>query len=248
VIHQSVLDPRGPAAHAIGGLMWMLFGVCTVVYLLVLLAAWWALMRRRRESDETPATGARITRVVAALTAVTTLILTGFVTASAITDHGQTTPLGPKPITVDVIGHQWWWEFQYRNVDPSQYVTSPNELHVPVGVPVVIRAQSQDVIHSFWVPNLQGKRDLIPGMVTDTWIQADVPGVYRGQCAEFCGYQHAHMAFNVIAEPMDAFQAWIQNQRKPAPSPATAQQMHGLEVMTGSTCAGPISGRTLVLT
>jgi cytochrome c oxidase subunit II len=115
-------------------------------------------------------------------------------------------------------------------------VTSPNELHVPVGVTVVLKAQSRDVIHSFWVPNLQGKRDLIPGQITSTWIRADEPGVFRGQCAEFCGHQHAKMAFLVVAEPMDAFQAWIRNQRLPAREPASDTLHRGRQLFLGSTC------------
>jgi cytochrome c oxidase subunit 2 len=95
---------------------------------------------------------------------------------------------------------------------------------------------STDVIHSFWVPNLMAKRDLIPGIVTNTWIQADDPGVYRGQCAEFCGHQHAHMAFEVVAEPMEKFQAWIRQQRQPAQEPATDQQRHGRDVFMQSPC------------
>jgi cytochrome c oxidase subunit 2 len=137
---------------------------------------------------------------------------------------------------VDVVGHQWWWEFEYHDVTPSDVFTSPNELHIPVGVPVVLKAMSTDVIHSFWVPNLMGKRDLIPGIVTNTWIQADEPGVYRGQCAEFCGHQHAHMAFEVVAEPMDKFQAWIRHQREPALEPSTDEEKRGKDVFMQSTC------------
>ena len=235
-MNQSALDPRGPIANAISGLMWTLFGVSAVVYVLVLLALWWALTRTRREADAAPQTTARINRVVGLLTVVTTLTLVGLVTASALSDHRLTSPSGPGAITVDVIGHQWWWEFQYHNITPSQWVTSPNELHIPVGVPVVVRAISTDVIHSFWVPNLEGKRDLIPGIITHTWIQADTPGVYRGQCAEFCGYQHAKMAFYVVAEPMDRFQAWIQGQRMPAREPSTPEETHGRDVLVRSAC------------
>jgi cytochrome c oxidase subunit 2 len=164
------------------------------------------------------------------------LILVGLVTASALADRGLSSPSGPGAVTVDVIGHQWWWEFRYRDVTPSDWVTSPNEMHIPVGVPVVIRAMSPDVIHSFWVPNLEGKRDLIPGMITHTWIQADTPGIYRGQCAEFCGYEHAKMAFFVVAEPMYRFQEWMQRQRTPAREPSTPEQMHGRDVLVSSPC------------
>ena len=124
-----------------------------------------------------------------------------------------------RTLTVDVIGHQWWWDFRYRDGDPSKWTSSPNELHIPVGMPVVLRTSSMDVIHSFWVPNLTGKRDLIPGQVTNTWIQADTAGTYRGQCAEFCGMAHAKMAFIVVAEPRATFQAWLEHQRQPAGEP-----------------------------
>jgi cytochrome c oxidase subunit 2 len=155
---------------------------------------------------------------------------------SVAAGRGLSSPSGAGAVTVDVIGHQWWWEFQYRDVTPSDWVTSPNELHIPVGVRVVLNVSSRDVIHSFWVPNLHGKRDLIPGMTTTTWIQADTPGTYRGQCAEFCGYQHAHMALVVVAEPMSDFLAWIANQRQPAAEPSTEDARRGRDLFMQSTC------------
>jgi cytochrome c oxidase subunit 2 len=167
---------------------------------------------------------------------VTVITLVGIAASSVVAGRGIYSPSGPGALTVDVVGHQWWWDFQYHDITPSDVFTSPNELHIPVGVPVVIKAMSTDVIHSFWVPNLMGKRDLIPGMVTNTWIQADEPGVYRGQCAEFCGHQHAHMALNVVAEPIDKFQAWIRRQRESAPEPATEQERRGRDVFMQSPC------------
>src|SRR5205814_6620911 len=120
-VNQTVLDPQGPAAHALYAVMWMLFSVCGAVYVLVLIALGWALARRPRDIDDGPVVEARITRVVAGLTAITALILTSFVTVSAIADHRQSRPPTPASITVDVIGHQWWWDFQYRDSDPSKY-------------------------------------------------------------------------------------------------------------------------------
>jgi cytochrome c oxidase subunit 2 len=145
--------------------------------------------------------------------------------------------MGAGAVTVDAIGHQWWWDFQYRDVSPTEFVSTPNELHVPLGQPVVVKAMSRDVIHSFWVPNLHGKRDLIPGQVTQTWISADRPGVYRGLCAEFCGHQHAKMAFTVVVEPLAKFKAWIAHQRQNASEPATAEERRGRDVFLGSPCA-----------
>ena len=233
---QNPLNPAGPQASSIASLFWWFAGVCAVVYLLVMAAVAWSLIRRRTASDGSPETERRLVLTVtgAAVATVVTLVVLTF--ASVVAGRGLLSPSGPGAITVDVIGHQWWWEFQYHDVSPNEIVNSPNELHIPVGVPVVIKAMSRDVIHSFWVPNLHGKRDLVPGMVTHTWIQADRPGVYRGQCAEFCGHQHANMAFVVVAEPMDRFLSWLQHQRSGAPQPQTDEQRRGHEVFTTGPC------------
>jgi cytochrome c oxidase subunit 2 len=233
---QDVINVHGPGAAAILGLARPIFGICLAVYVIVIATMCWAIARRPRGTDETPESNRRIVRTVSAATAVTVLIIAGFTIASVAAGRGLGSPSGPGAITVDVIGHQWWWEFQYRDVTPSDFVTSPNELHIPVGVRVTLNVSSRDVIHSFWVPNLHGKRDLIPGMTTTTWIQADRPGVYRGQCAEFCGYQHAHMALVVIAEPMEDFLNWIGNQRKGAPEPSTEDARRGHELFMQSSC------------
>jgi cytochrome c oxidase subunit 2 len=234
--NQNVFNPAGPAARDIASLGWFMFAVCGAVYLLVIAALGWALLRRRRESDDGPGTERQLTRTVVGAVGATVVILLVFMISSVVAGRGLTSPLGPAAVTIDAIGHQWWWEFQYRDITPSDFVTSPNELHVPVGVPVHIKAMSRDVVHSFWVPNLHGKRDLIPGQVTNFWIQADEPGIYRGQCAEFCGHQHAHMAFMVVAEPMETFRAWIQHQRQPAPAPRTDQEKRGQQVFLQTTC------------
>lgn len=234
--NQNALNPHGPIARSIANHSWMLLLLVTVVYVVVMVALLIALARRRRETDDLPETTARLTRHVALAVAATVVILIGIAASSVIAGRGLYSPSGAGALTVDVIGHQWWWDFQYHDVTPSDVFTSPNELHIPVGVPVVLKAMSMDVIHSFWVPNLMGKRDLIPGIVTNTWIQADEPGVYRGQCAEFCGHQHAHMALNVVAEPMDTFQKWVQQQRQPAFEPSTPQQRRGKDVFMQSSC------------
>ena len=235
-MNQTVLDPHGPGARAIAELSWLLFGVSGFVYVAVVIVLVWAFARRRHDSDDAPHVTARIARVVTGAVVLTALTLVGLTAASVAKGRGLNSPTGPGAITVDVIGHQWWWDFQYHDVTPSDWVSSPNELHIPVGVPVVIKAQSRDVIHSFWVPNLHGKRDLTPGIVTNTWIQADTTGVYRGQCAEFCGYQHAKMGFVVVAEPMDKFLEWIQHQRQPASPPGTEEQRQGHDVFMSAPC------------
>jgi len=136
-----------------------------------------------------------------------------------------------------IVGHQWWWEIQYEDQQPSRTFTTANEIHVPVGRPVVVELHGGDVIHSLWVPSLAGKRDLIPGRTATLTFQADQPGIYRGQCAEFCGFQHAFMAFEVHAQPPADYEAWRQAQLKPAPEPADGQAQHGKQLFQSIQCA-----------
>jgi cytochrome c oxidase subunit II len=233
---QSTLDPGGPQARSITTLTWWFFGICGVVYVLTVAAMFWAVSRRRSDADDSAETSRRLSWTIVAAVAVTVITLVGLSVYSVAASRGLSSPSSPGAVTVDVIGHQWWWEFRYRDATASDSVNSPNELHLPVGVPVVLRATSQDVIHSFWVPNLQGKRDLIPGILTHTWIQADEPGTFRGQCAEFCGYQHAHMAFVVVAQPAEEFQAWLAHQRRGAGPPAGEAAQRGHDVFMQGPC------------
>jgi cytochrome c oxidase subunit 2 len=128
-----------------------------------------------------------------------------------------------KPIaTIEVSGHQWWWEVRYLSDDPSRIFTTANEIHIPTDTPVRIRLIGADVIHSFWVPLLSGKTDMIPGQTNETWLQARDPGIYLGQCAEYCGVQHAHMSMRVVAQSPQEFQQWWNHQLE-SPSLATAR-------------------------
>jgi cytochrome c oxidase subunit II len=139
-------------------------------------------------------------------------------------------------LTVLVTGKQWWWEIRYLRGN-DEVASTANEIHIPVGQPVVFKLQATDVIHSFWVPTLAGKTDLIPGRTNQTWLQADRPGVYRGQCAEYCGEQHAHMSFEVIAEPLAQFHRWLAHQAEPARDPADERARKGRMVLENSPCA-----------
>jgi cytochrome c oxidase subunit 2 len=135
-----------------------------------------------------------------------------------------------------VTAQLWLVHLLYRYSVPPRAPTTANEIHVPVGRPVVLELRSTDVIHSFWPPNLSAKRDLIPGHENSLWLQADAPGEYRGQCAEFCGHQHAKMAFLVVAEPPDSFAGWLARQRDTAATPADSLTRRGQEVFLGSAC------------
>jgi len=145
-------------------------------------------------------------------------------------------PASPPTVTLLVTGHEWWWEVRYLGVGPSRSFTTANEIHIPVGQPVKVWLEGADVIHSFWVPALTGKTETIPGRTNLTWLQADRPGVYRGQCAEYCGLQHAHMAVYVIAEPPAAFEAWRRTQMLEAAN-AAGPQMEAGQAVFEARCA-----------
>lgn len=147
---------------------------------------------------------------------VSAIVLFGVTIWTMVTLADVAAPPRKPTINIEVTGHQWWWEVHYTGRDPSQFFTTANEIRIPVGEPVGIKLASADVIHSFWVPRLSGKTDLIPGQVNTTWILADRAGTFRGQCTEYCGWQHAHMGLEVIAMPKDKFQAWLRDQIRPA--------------------------------
>jgi cytochrome c oxidase subunit 2 len=136
-------------------------------------------------------------------------------------------PPNRTALTLDVTPRQWWWDVNYTFDSPDQSFSTANEIHIPVGVPVLVRLHGVDVIHSFWVPKLTGKTDAIPGQVNTSWMQADVPGRYQGQCTEFCGFQHAHMAFEVVAQSAESFTEWRANQVSAARDPHTEPQIRG---------------------
>jgi cytochrome c oxidase subunit 2 len=242
---QSSLDPAGIQASRINHLWWFFFWVCALVYGLVLLAVLFVAVARRRSTDLAPAapfqpsspSDHRTTRVVSTLVAATVLILFVFLMSEFFTGRRLYALNDPNPLKVKVTGRQWFWQFDYADPTTSNTVTSYNELHVPVGRNVLFELTSPDVIHSFWVPNLHGKKDLIPGHPTTTWFRADQPGTFRGQCAEFCGLQHAHMRFVVVAEPETSFTQWIASGLSSAPAPLTDSQKRGQQVFLGNTCA-----------
>jgi cytochrome c oxidase subunit 2 len=203
-----------------------------------------ALLRRHRGIDQepleqahrpSPQTERRLAQVVGGATGLTVILLLGLIVASISTGKAVSRPR-TNGLAIEVIGNQWWWYVRYVNDDPSRIVVTANEIHIPVGRPVMIRGTSQDVIHSFWIPNLQGKRDLIPSRITTEWIEASRPGRFRGQCAEFCGLQHAHMALWVVAEPPEQFRAWMEQQLSPAAQPADPVKQRGQQVFLKSAC------------
>jgi len=205
---QSALDAHGVSAIGIKQLIILITAVCSVVWAAVMVALIVALWRHRTERarpiDLEPHVERRMFGTVLGATIATTLIITGFTVASFFTTRALGTAGGDELI-IRVRGSQWWWNVEYLDPQPDKAFQTANEIHLPVGRNVHLKLEGDDVIHSFWVPSLAGKQDLIPGRVNELTIRAERAGIYRGQCAEFCGLQHAHMAFLVVAEPQDQF-------------------------------------------
>jgi cytochrome c oxidase subunit 2 len=242
---QSAFDPAGPKAAAILHLNWYLLATATVIYVVVIGALFYVMRRATTRSvafedgdaDE-PARERGRPRWVAAAVAASALILLLFIFVDVSTARSISRVGGEKPLRIDVVGHQWWWEVTYPDTaNPQNIVETANEIHVPVGRAAFIKMRSDDVIHSFWAPNLDGKKDLIPGHETRTWFRADSAGVYRGQCAEFCGHQHAKMAFFIVAEPRIQFEHWLEAQKSEASKPADSLAQEGERVFLSGSCA-----------
>ena len=174
---------------------------------------------------------------VAVAGGLTIVALIALLFQSVVTGRALDTLRSPDALRIQVTGNQWWWDVQYVTANPSLRVTTANEIHIPVGRPIRFDLLSNDVIHSLWIPNLQGKIDLVPGRLNELWLQADRAGVYRGQCAEYCGLQHAKMALVVVAEPPADFERWLTGNRAPAPAPVTPEQQRGKDVFERGPCA-----------
>jgi cytochrome c oxidase subunit 2 len=240
---QDALEPMGPQAAHIHDLWMLMLTVCTIVFAVVFVAFLIALWRSPRATEKTaPDIGAirsaerKPLLIVSAAMAVSALALLGLIGASVLTDRALAALPLKDGLVIEVTAHQWWWEIKYEHHEPSRVFSTANELHVPVGRPVVLKLTADDVIHSFWVPNLHGKKDLIPGHTSSLQFRADKAGVYRGQCAEFCGTQHAKMAFLVIAHEPEEYERWAAAQRKPASEPRDEMQRRGQQVFQSSTC------------
>lgn len=228
---QSALDPRGPAAESIAGLSWILITlaavVCAVVIGLILLLP-------RRGQTESALDEQRILHwVLWAGGGIPALIISALFIYSIVLLGALSPERRNAQLTIELTGQQWWWQVVYLQAGSNRAVFSANEIHIPTGQPVHLRLSSADVIHSFWVPALQGKTDLIPGRTNVMWLQADEPGRYRAQCAEYCGLQHARMALYVVAHPPAEFTSWLDQQARES----TATTHPGLAVFMGRGCA-----------
>ena len=243
---QSMLNAAGTQSSHIAGLWWFFLWLLGAIFAIVIGVLLTTLLRRHRGLEQEPVdtrhgahanTERELTRTVTIATVVSVIILLGLIVLSISTgkalakfDHAK------NGLVIEVTGNQWWWSVRYLNDRAHRIVITANEIHIPTGRPVMMRLTSNDVIHSFWVPALHGKRDLIPSRVNTEWLEADRPGRYRGQCAEFCGIQHAHMALWVVAEPPDQFEAWMRRQLQPGIAPTDAVRQHGQQVFLDNAC------------
>ena len=236
---QSALDPQGPQANHLARLIWGFTILCAIIWVLVMVALGIALWRRIEPPvdplAQDPIAERRFTGVVGVLVAATALIVLTLTGWSYYSQKRIYSPEDPQ-LTIQITGQQWWWAVRYEDPQPDQTFTTANEIHIPVDVPVKLKLKSSDVIHSFWVPSLAGKQDLIPGQDNELHLKASRPGVYRGQCAEFCGLQHAHMSLLVIAEPQEDFERWRQSQVASADEPDDDEIRRGRDAFLSKPC------------
>ncbi len=256
----AYLTASGERAQTILPLTWLTLVISVVVCVVIAILLWGGVRRAlvsggaaetRAGTVERGRNGLRWIGVGLAISGVPLIVTLLWTMVALARISGP--PAGTR-LALDVSAHQWWWEVRYDSSDPSQSFATANEIHIPTGVPVLIRLHGSDVIHSFWVPQLSGKTDTIPGQTNTTWLQAPAPGIFRGQCSEYCGPQHAHMAFEVIAESPADFESWRAHQLQTAPEPQTEQQTRGRELVeyrcglchkVGGTTAGAIAAPDL---
>lgn len=240
----DVLRSMGPQADHIVDLWRIFLAVTTVVFAAVLVALWMAIRRAPRVDEALPpdlstvnVPEPRLRRSVATAVTLAIIGLLVLLAASVFTDRALARLSLKDAVNIEVTAHQWWWTVRYMNGPVTQTFETANEIHVPVGRPVIVTLKADDVIHSLWIPSLAGKRDLIPGRTAQVTFQADQPGIYRGQCAEYCGFQHTFMAFEVHAEPPADYERWRQQQLAPAPEPTDVTARRGKQLFQSVTCA-----------
>lgn len=236
---QSILHPGGPAARNLSTIGWVVFILLGAIALLMWLLLLWTVLRRRgtlAEHEQYNEGGGQKWIFVGGL-AIPLVVLCGLFTFTLerMTDF----PLmaGNMHPEILIIGHQFWWEVHYLDGPVNEHFITANEIHIPVGKPVDLLLESADVIHSFWVPGLHGKMQLIPGRQNYLRIEASQPGEFPGQCTQFCGAQHAHMRLLVVAQAPAEYALWRRNQLNPAAEPQEAEAVRGREVFNNGPCA-----------
>jgi cytochrome c oxidase subunit 2 len=225
----GVMQAAGPDAQAIATIAWVLFAGGAVIFIAVMLLLAWSL--RRRADAVRPALW-----IAGGGVLFPAIVLAALMAWSLPLSPAWKPVPPPGALVVSVTARMWWWDVSYTDPATGGAIRTANEIHIPTGRPVYLALSSTDVIHSFWVPQLGGKMDMLPGRMQHLLLSADWPGVYRGQCAEFCGEQHAQMALHVVAEAPDAFTAWLAEQARPGAVVPTARQAVGRDAFTAQRC------------
>jgi cytochrome c oxidase subunit II len=234
----SALNPRGEGARHIANLWIIMLLIAAVVYIQVLAFLGLALFHRRSRATEDitpdlspPSSRSRSFIIVNGI-AIPLVILTIVFGFALVTLAAMSPADAEADLRIEVIGHRWWWEVRY----PDHGIVTANEVYIPTGARVEVRLTSEDVIHSFWIPSLNGKTDLIPGQSNRMFLQTEEPGEYKGFCAELCGVQHAFMQFLVVAQSPEDFEEWVADQQPPAPAPQNEIAMRGQQIFLGAAC------------
>ena len=223
--------------------LFIVFTIVSAVMFVLIVGALFVALWHKRRADLTIERGhhkeepAGFNRALAGWAILIVAGLAVLTVASFLTDRSNAQAAADPELVVTVTGNQWWWDVEYDSSDPSRSFHTANELHLPVGVAAEVRLQASDVIHSFWVPNLAGKQDLIPGRVTDIQLLPRRTGYYRGQCAEFCGAQHAHMALDVTVDSRADFARWVAAQQRVAFAPASPVELAGYRYFLSRECS-----------
>jgi len=241
---QSVLAPAGEQASSLFSLLQLMVWVCGAVYALVLLFLGWSMVRIWRrgvavanDAPQVDPADHGLNRTMLVWAALILVGLTVLITASFLADRHLASLRTQEALRIRVTGHQWWWRIEYRDPATGRWIETANELHLPVDRTARVELGSSDVIHSFWVPNVAGKLDVIPGRANSIDMTPRRIGWFRGQCAEFCGVQHTNMAFDVKVESAAEFRRWLAAQARPADAPADPVLARGAAVVTQGACA-----------
>lgn len=234
--NQSVIHPASEQAQGIANLWWVMFWVAAIVFITVIIIMVIGFFRGKLRGEHQLSVAASRNLVITAGMAIPLFTILFLVGGSLTLGRSLSAEPPADALKVRITGWMWWWEIEYLDDNMEVIATTANELHIPTDQAVHLLLESGDVIHSFWVPQLNGKTDMIPGRTNVSWFTANETGTFRGQCAEFCGTQHALMSFLVIAQTPTQFQSWLDNQTSPAKPPQSLSETNGQETFFSAQC------------